>query len=320
MNGNEQDADNILLRDMVSRIQTYHRKIHRKIIKLTPENLAYFAGIFDTEVHFNINSPHNIRLEYNKHNKDFLKIFQLSFGGQLQKLKFQDGWKSDVWEWTASSKQSYKILKQVYPFLRIRREKARLCIECYETCELLGTTKVGKTRIYNQYIKLIKECESKPTQRFAYSNLPDLKIAYLAGIFDVDASFVITRRTEPGRNTYLLEVIKRKSDYETMEFITSSFGGKIHVVTKSKLNKQKVWEIKYVSQKAYVVLKQIYPYLKAQKRIAEICIEFQDEYYRGNRGGIEISPARRRTGEIYSRLLQEHHLKWRSRFGKQTQN
>ena len=73
MNEQERDANDRLLRSMVSRINAYNRKT----IKLTPENLAYFAGIFDTEVYFNLDSFHSIRMHYDKNNEDFLKIFSL---------------------------------------------------------------------------------------------------------------------------------------------------------------------------------------------------------------------------------------------------
>jgi hypothetical protein len=316
MNDQEQDTNDRLLRSMVTRINTYHRKT----IKLTPANLAYFAGIFDTEVHFSIDSTHSFHIDYDKSNKDFLKIFSLSFGGEIHKEKPLPERKMDVWHWYVSSDQAYKILKQIYPFLRIRREKARLCIQCYETGKISRLTKVDRAKIWEQYIKLIKDSETRPEKRFDYSTIPDLKIAYLAGMFDVDSSFVISRRTEPGRTSYLLQVIKRKNDYETMEFIAGVFGGKIHTTTKGRLNKQDVWELKYSSQQAYKVLQQIYPYLKAQKRIAEICMEFHERYYKGNTIDEQfnaVSPERKAIGVSSVSLLHAHHLKWRSRYGKQ---
>jgi hypothetical protein len=292
-------------------------------INIVAKDLAYFAGIFDTEVHFNLDSPHSIRISYDKNNVEFLKILSNVFGGKIYKEKPRPERKIDVWKWVVDSDQSYKILKKIYPFLRIRREKARLCTECYENISLPGLNIFNKAKIGAQYIQLIKDCEPKPEQRFNYFGLPHLKSAYLAGIFDVDSSFVITRRTESGRNSYLLEVIKRKNDHETMEFIAGVFGGKIHRATKSTLNKQDIWEIKYTSQKAYAVLKQIYPYLIAQKRIAEICMEFQDKYYQGNTKGAKyntVSPERRALGENYAGLLKTYHLKWRSRYDKYLTN
>jgi hypothetical protein len=132
-------------------------------------------------------------------------------------------------------------------------------------------------------------------------------------MFDVGASFEITKR--PERETYLLEVIKRKYDYESMQFVAGVFGGKIHAASRSKLNNRDIWEIKYTSQKAYTVLKQIYPYLKAQKRVADICIEFQDRYWQGPMT-TEVSQTRRAIGAKYNALLRSYHLKWRSHYGK----
>jgi len=284
-------------------------------ITLVAKDLAYFAGIFDTEIHFNLVRAHNIRIDYTKHNEDLLKLFVTSFGGKIYKSKPRPERKIDIWNWKVSSNQAYKILKNIQPFLRINWEKARLCIECYEKCEASGLSRSDKAKIGERYIELINNCETKPEHRFDYFGLPHLKMAYLAGIFDVDSTITITRRTEKGRNSYTLEVIKRKHDYETMEFIRGIFGGNIHIVTKSRLNKDDVWGIRYFSKNAYRLLEQIYPYLKAQKSIAEICMEFQNRYFTGE-GGVEVSPERKAIGAAYLALLHSYHLKWRSRYGK----
>jgi hypothetical protein len=309
MNNREQEARSDFWQNMVSLDKEYNLET----INLVAKDLAYFAGIFDTEVYFTIAPVHNIRLAYDKHNEYLLRTFLSSFGGKIIKAKPRVERKSDIWVWLVTSDQAYKILKKIHPFLRINGEKARLCIECYEECAKSGLSYADKAKIGEKYINLLKDCETKPEQRFDYFGLPHLKLAYLAGMFDVGASFVITKRTE--RDTYLLEVIKRNDDYETMEFIAGLFGGKIHAASRSKLNKQHIWEIKYASQKAYAVLKQIYPSLKAQKRIADICMEFQDAYWQGQTS-IEVSQTRKTIGAKYNTLLRSYHLKWRSRYGK----
>ena len=304
----EQEARTKFWQDMV----TLDKEYELETINLVAKDLAYFAGIFDTEVYFNIVVAHSLRISYDKQNQDLLKLMSNIFGGKITTAKLRSVQAKQIWVWTISSKKAYKVLKKVHPFLRINREKARLCIECYEQCAKSGLSYADKAKIGEKYKNLLKECETKPEQRFDYFGLPHLKLAYLAGMFDVGASFVITKRTE--RDTYLLEVIKRKDDYESMEFITAVFGGKIHRASRSRLNKQDIWEIKYASEKAYAILKQIYPYLKAQKRIAEICIEFQDKYWEGT--PMKVSPARKVIGAKYATLLRSYHLKWRSRYGK----
>jgi len=312
MNSQEQDNNAELLQGMASRVNEYgFRAIKQKA------DLPYFAGIFDTEVNFSINY-NSIYIAYDKHNENLLKILSSSLGGNIQKCKPLPNRKSDIWLWSVGSDQTYRILKKIQPFLRINREKARLCIECYEKCAEPGLNRPDKAKISEEYTKLLKDCYIKPEERFDYADSPNSKLAYLAGIFDIDSSFVITRRTEPRRNTYLLEVIKRKSDYETMEFIRGTFGGTIHRASNSRLNKKDIWEIKYTSQKAYAVLKLIYPFLTAQKRIAQICMEFQEKYYTGCIGA-QISPERSAIGAKYANMLHSYHLKWRSRYGKTNQ-
>ena len=279
-------------------------------INIVAKDLAYFAGIFDTEVHYGIGEPCTLYLHYNKQNRELLKLVSDSFGGKIHKVKMQPFHSKQIWVWHLSSNLAYKVLRKIHPFLRIKRERARLCIECYERCTQQGLSSCEKREIGESYRERLQNCKTEPEQRFYYFGLPHLKISYIAGLFDVDSSFVITKRRD--RNSYLLEVINKKTDYETLEFIQKTFGGKIYSVPKSKLTKQDSWEIKYNSQQAYNVLQQIYPYLKAQKRVAELCTEFQEGYWRGITGK-PISPERQAIGAKYANLLRLYHLKWRSR-------
>jgi len=279
-------------------------------INVVAKDLAYFAGIFDTEVYYGIGEPYTLHLSYNKQNGELLKLLANSFGGKIHKVKIQPFHSKQIWVWYVSPNLAYKVLRKIHPFLRIKRERVRLCIECYERCSQPELSLDEKHKIGEAYRELLQNCQTEPEQRFDYFGLPHLKIAYIAGLFDVDSSFVITKRKD--RNIYLLEVINRKNDYETLEFIQKSFGGQIHSVPKSKLNKQDIWELRYFSQQAYAVLQRIYPYLKAQKRAAELCIQFQEGYWRGVTGK-PLSPERQAIGAKYTNLLRLYHLKWRSR-------
>jgi hypothetical protein len=120
------------------------------------KDLAYFAGIFDTEVYFNIVPSHGIRITYDKHSEDLLKSFLSSFGGNIVKAKPRPERKNDIWVWSVNSDQAYKILKKIHPFLRNNREKARLCIECYEECAKSGLSYADKARIGEKHIELLK--------------------------------------------------------------------------------------------------------------------------------------------------------------------
>ena len=279
-------------------------------INVVAKDLAYFAGIFDTEVYYSIGEPYTLYLSYNKQNRELLKSLSNSFGGKISRVKMQPYHSKQVWVWHLSSNPAYKVLKKIHPFLRIKRERARLCTECYERCAIKGLSLAEKHKIGDSYRELLHNCQTAPEQRFNYFGLPHLKIAYLAGLSDVASAFVITEHRD--RNTYLLEVVYRQTDYETLEFIQHTFGGKIRLASKSKLNKKDVWEIKYASQKAYAILQQIYPYLKAQKRAADLCMQFQEGYWLGITGR-EVSPERKAIGAKYANLLRSYHLKWRSR-------
>lgn len=304
------DKESIARAEFWRHLVYLNRAFNLTEINIVAKDLAYFAGIFDTEVYYTIHEQHALYITYQKQNRELLKLVSNSFGGKINKVKIQPFHSKQIWIWSSPSNHAYKVLKKIHPFLRIKRERAGLCIECYERCAQPGLSLGEKNKIGEAYRELLQNWQTEPEQRFYYFGLPHLKISYIAGLFDVDSSFVITKRRD--RNSYLLEVINKKADYETLEFIQKTFGGKIYSMPKSKLNKQDIWELKYNSQQAYAVLQQIYPYLKAQKRAAELCMQFQEEYWRGITGK-PVSPERQAIGAKYVNLLRLYHLKWRSR-------
>jgi hypothetical protein len=152
MNEREQEARNQFWQYIVS----LDEKFNLETKHLVAKDLAYFAGIFDTEVYFNIVPSHGIRITYDKHSEDLLKSFLSSFGGNIVKAKPRPERKNDIWVWSVNSDQAYKILKKIHPFLRNNREKARLCIECYEECAKSGLSYADKARIGEKHIELLK--------------------------------------------------------------------------------------------------------------------------------------------------------------------
>jgi hypothetical protein len=63
-----------------------NKAVNRDEINVVAKDLAYFAGIFDTEVQYGIGEPYTLYLSYNKQNRELLKLVSNSFGGKIHKI------------------------------------------------------------------------------------------------------------------------------------------------------------------------------------------------------------------------------------------
>lgn len=112
--------------------------------RLSSKKLAYIAGLFDTEVGFGISmhttktQRHSYRLflSYTKMEREILYYLSEIFGGKVRKLKDQPVYKHEMWQLNLSQKEAYLALNEVYPYLRLKKEIARICIEFYKCYSL----------------------------------------------------------------------------------------------------------------------------------------------------------------------------------------
>lgn len=122
-----------------------NRKSAEKAGKLlSSTRLAYIAGLFDAEVGFGIHRYstesqrhyYSLFLSYTKMERNILSYLSKIFGGKVRKLKDQPIYKHDMWQWQLSSREAYLALNEVYPYLRLKKEIARICIEFYKCYQL----------------------------------------------------------------------------------------------------------------------------------------------------------------------------------------
>lgn len=92
--------------------------------------LAYIAGLFDGEGCIVIVEDYPsfyVRTQVTNTNKEVLDLLQENFKGCICKHKEEN--RRDYYVWQASCGVAILFLKAIYPFLRIKKEKARLAIE-----------------------------------------------------------------------------------------------------------------------------------------------------------------------------------------------
>lgn len=138
---------------------------------LKGSDLAYIAGLFDTEVAFMIirkeGTPSSLVLTYTKTNRKILDYLSHSFGGKVYSVKKRPGQRLEVWVWRISSGLAYRALRKLYPFLRIKKETAYTCMNFYE--QIRSSKKEPRSvrrEIAEKYALLLKAYQKKPHRTY----------------------------------------------------------------------------------------------------------------------------------------------------------
>lgn len=316
-------------------------------INIESKDLAYIAGLFDGEVALHISHQkkrrsYSLGMSYTKTNYDILKYVSSVFGGKVKQVKTQAYHRFKVWQWSIRTGNAYRVLRKLYPYLRIKHEAAAICIEFFErfwrgdSRELvsdrrleigahymaqlqvyqskpgsgqksqLSHMEIKQRRIISTPPRYTKEIVKPKNYFFPDVSMPELNLVYIAGLLDAESSFIIYKLSS--RPSYLLEVNYRKTDYNTLQYLADIFGGRVRLASPSTGNKPDVWLWKLVSKNAYSLLRHIYPFLRVKRRAAELCIEFFELYWQG-RSSKPVSPERQAIGAKYAAMLRLYHTK-----------
>lgn len=106
--------------------------------ELTPQEVAWFAGVVDSEgsIVFPRKNSRSCRLTVHNTNKEFIdRVAELSGTGTiipLAKYK-QKAHHKDAWVWQCNGENARILLRQMLPHLIIKREKALAALENYSS-------------------------------------------------------------------------------------------------------------------------------------------------------------------------------------------
>ena len=114
------------------------RERGRRSIEMRKVDLSYIAGLFDGEGCISIakcsprrigNSPYyRLEVAVVMANEYIPKLFQFHFGGRTYKKKGMEYWRQQ-WQWHAGSEEAVDFLKAILPYLRLKRDEAKLALE-----------------------------------------------------------------------------------------------------------------------------------------------------------------------------------------------
>jgi hypothetical protein len=101
--------------------------------------LAYIAGIFDGEGHVSIDRTegaksthapvHYLQVGVTNTDRDLIEWLLCTYGGHVGRTGLRDGHRRDAYRWRLTGPPGAKFLRELQPFLRIKRRQAEIAIE-----------------------------------------------------------------------------------------------------------------------------------------------------------------------------------------------
>ena len=94
---------------------------------LTPEQLSYWAGVFDSKAYINMRTRKDsaIRSPYfviKSADKEFMQLATLTFDGTIREMKANSSSKSTIWIWERTANSAREIILKLAPYMQ--RNKA----------------------------------------------------------------------------------------------------------------------------------------------------------------------------------------------------
>jgi RNA repair pathway DNA polymerase beta family len=103
------------------------------------KELAYLAGILDGEGHISIDRTegakpthapiHFLQVGITNTDRDLIDNLSTLYGGHVGRTGIRDGHRKDCYRWRLTGPPAAKFLRELHPFLRIKRRQAEIAIE-----------------------------------------------------------------------------------------------------------------------------------------------------------------------------------------------
>lgn len=132
-------------------------------------NLAYFAGIMDGEGNIRIRHSYSVKdgqkwqivIGVCNTNRKLIDWIVKNFGGRVYSRTRRINWKKS-YEWELSCRKATIVLQLIEPYLLLKREQARLCIDMQNRL-VVGKGKLSEEELIlrSNMLKMIKSLNQK---------------------------------------------------------------------------------------------------------------------------------------------------------------
>ena len=113
---------------------------------MNKSKLNYVAGFFDGEGYIAITKNYQLRIGVSNTNRDILEWLKIHFGGTIQKRPWRHceaKTHKPAYLWRLGAHQSINLLKQIYPYLKLKRLQTEIAFELRKTFDTPNPGKIG---------------------------------------------------------------------------------------------------------------------------------------------------------------------------------
>ena len=114
--------------------------------------LGYFAGIIDGEgcigvrlSHYKLSPYHSLFIEVNMTDTEAIDLLYACYRGTVRTNELPSG--KILFRWSLFSKQAMKFLEDIYDYLQVKKEQARVGIELEKRKKLRGCTPLSQEEL-----------------------------------------------------------------------------------------------------------------------------------------------------------------------------
>lgn len=105
---------------------------------MSKEDLAYIAGLFDGEGCISIDGELKLRVCIMNTNSDIIYWVKEIFGGHTYLKPKNQAQNKDNYEWKVTGNKAVKVIRTLFPYLRIKKEEAIIALRFGKTLKPLG--------------------------------------------------------------------------------------------------------------------------------------------------------------------------------------
>lgn len=282
-------------------------------MKISETNLAYLAGIIDSEGtitmikklnHNTAGCSYSLQIFISSTDKLIIDwIYEITGLGNVSEAKLRNKKSKKSWRWYAWCNQASQFVKSIIPYLIIKKPNAELAIEfqsrvsksvniklsqddlefrskAYATIHNYNVVGLGKNGRFADDTKNFDT--SKFNKKKIICSLTENEKSYLAGFVDGDGCITVTKKKcKDGTITgisFRLNVIISNTNKDVLDWICDLTGlGSIYKYSKQKNpNQADAWKLVLWSNQAAQLINAILPYLKIKKERAILALEFQN--------------------------------------------